>query len=127
MRKEKAGWPQRVKIGHAGSLASRGLHPTDLIERRVERESDLTGLDSKAHIVRLSGRLGERKRLALLEKARQLNLRVANPGREETGGAGGKVTPVKTARPREASRVDKPKGNADTQAEGSVAPEEGRV
>lgn len=87
MRKEKSGWPPKVKVGYGSSANSRGLHPRGLSERLVEKVSDLDGLDPKAHIVRLSRRLGERKRLVLLEKAKQLNLHVANPGRGEAGTA----------------------------------------
>jgi len=83
MRKEKAGWPQKVKNGFGSAAATRGLHPSKLIERRLERLSDLEGLDPKHHIIRLSARLGERKRLLLLERVRQLNFHIANPGKEE--------------------------------------------
>ncbi len=83
MRKEKAGWPPKVKVGYGTNRAVRNLHPRGLIERLVVKELDLEGLDPKRHIVRLSSRLGERKRLLLLNKTRQLNLRIANPGKEE--------------------------------------------
>ena len=84
MRKEKSGWPRKVKGGYGGDRKLRGLHPAGLSERLVEKLSDLDNLDSRVHIVRLSRRLGERKRLVLLEKTKQLNLRVANPGRKES-------------------------------------------
>lgn len=90
VRKEKGGWPPRVKVGRASNALYRGLHPRGLEEKHVERLSDLSGLDSKSHIVRLSRKLGERKRLMLLDKARELNLRVANPGK--TGAAEAEVT-----------------------------------
>ncbi len=88
MRKEKAGWPPRVKVGRGSPADARGRHPSGYKEKHVSRLSDLTSLDAKTHIVRLSGRLGERKRLMLLDKARQLNLKVANPGKIGTSDAG---------------------------------------
>ncbi len=83
MRKEKKGWPAKVKVGYGTSRAERGLHPRGFVEKLVEREGDLDALDPKVHIVRLSRRVGERKRLLFLAKAKELNLHVANPGKEE--------------------------------------------
>ncbi len=83
MRKEKSGWPHRVKVGYGRSSKSKGLHPRGLPEKLVMNLSDLDELSVKSHIVRLSRRLGERKRLLLIEKARQMGLRVANAGREK--------------------------------------------
>lgn len=88
MRKDKGGWPVRVKVGYGTTVTSRGLHPSGLSERRVEKGSELDGLDPKSHIVRFSSRVGERKRLALLARAREFGLRVANPGREEVSTVG---------------------------------------
>jgi large subunit ribosomal protein L32e len=83
MRKEKGGWPRRVRIGYGTTSLSKGLHPRGLSERLVGKLSDLEGLDPKLHIVRFSARLGERKRLLFLEKAKEFGLRVANPGKVE--------------------------------------------
>jgi large subunit ribosomal protein L32e len=88
MRKEKAGWPPKVKAGYGTKASGRGLHPRGLIERLVKNESDLEGLDPKKHIVRLSARLGERRRLILLDRVKALNVHVANPGKEEARSVG---------------------------------------
>ena len=61
----------------------RGLHPSGLEERLVKQEKDFDGIDSKKHIVRFSHQLGEKKRLLFLEKARQLKVKIANPGTME--------------------------------------------
>jgi len=84
MRKEKNGWPALVKAGRGSSASTRGWHPRGLIERLVRNEADLEGLNPKVHIIRLSGRLGERRRLLLIERAKSLNVHIANPGKEET-------------------------------------------
>ncbi len=83
MRKEESGWPRKVKVGYRTSAATRGLHPRGLVDRIVWQESDLEKLDSKVHIVRLARRLGEKKRVAILDRARQLNFHIANPGKRE--------------------------------------------
>ncbi len=84
MRKEKKGWPALVKAGRGSAASTRGRHPTGLIERLVRNEADLEGLNPKVHIIRLSGRLGERRRIVLVERAKSLNIHIANPGKEET-------------------------------------------
>ena len=83
MRKEEAGWPAKVKVGYGTAAATRGLHPRGLQERLIHRLAELEGLDPKIHIVRISARVGERKRLTLLDELRQRNFHIANPGKEE--------------------------------------------
>ncbi len=109
MRKEKAGWPPKVKNGYGSSAATRGLHPRMLAERRLERLSDLEGLDPRLHIIRFSARLGEKKRLLLLERVRQLKFHIANPGKEE-------------ARPAEAEQPTGPE-----EASGQLEPDTGET
>jgi ribosomal L32-like protein len=83
MRKEEAGWPPKVKVGYGTAARTRGLHPRGLQERLIYRLSELAGLDPKIHIVKISARVGERKRLLILEELRQRNFHVANPGKAE--------------------------------------------
>jgi large subunit ribosomal protein L32e len=83
MRKEEAGWPAKVKVGYGTAAATRGLHPRGLQERLIHRLSELEGLDPKIHIIRISARVGERKRLTLLDELRQRKFHIANPGKEE--------------------------------------------
>ena len=82
IRKEEAGWPAKVKVGYGTAAATRGRHPRGLQERLIHRLAELNGLDPKLHILRISARVGERKRLALLDEIRQRNFHVANPGKE---------------------------------------------
>ena len=83
MRKEESGFPAKVKAGYGSASASRGLHPRGLIDSLVWREADLEKLDPKRHIVRIAHRVGEKKRLGIVEKAKQQNFHIANPGKEE--------------------------------------------
>jgi large subunit ribosomal protein L32e len=83
IRKEEAGWPAKVKVGYGTAAATRGLHPQGLKERLIHRPSELEGLDPKIHIIRISSRVGERKKLTLLDEIRQRNFHIANPGKEE--------------------------------------------
>jgi hypothetical protein len=83
IRKEEAGWPAKVKVGYGTASATRGLHPRGFQERLIHRLAELEGLDPKIHIIRISGRVGERKRRALLDEIRHRNFHIANPGKEE--------------------------------------------
>lgn len=84
MRKEESGFPAKVKVGYGRSHSLRGLHPRGLVERLIFRESDLEMLDPKIYILRVSGRVGERKRIAIIAKAKDRNFHIANPGKEES-------------------------------------------
>jgi large subunit ribosomal protein L32e len=83
MRKEESGWPAKVKVGYGTAAATRGLHPRGLQERRIHGLAELEGLDPKIHIIRISARVGERKKIALLDELRHRNFHIANPGKKE--------------------------------------------
>ena len=83
IRKEESGWPAKVKVGYGTAAATRGLHPRGLQERLIHRLAELEGLDPKIHIIRISARVGERKRLPLLDEIRHRNFHIANPGKKE--------------------------------------------
>lgn len=83
MRLEASGWPRKPSVGFKTDGSIRGLHPSGLVERLVKQERDFDGIDPKKHIVRLGHQLGEKKRLVFLEKARQLKVKIANPGTTE--------------------------------------------
>jgi len=83
IRKEESGWPAKVKVGYGTAAATRGLHPRGLQERRIHGLSELEGLDPKIHIIRISARVGERKKITLLDELRHRNFHIANPGKKE--------------------------------------------
>ena len=97
MRKEKKGWPTLVKAGRGSAASTRGRHPRGLIERLVRNEADLEGLNPKVHIIRLSAQLGERRRIVLVERAKSLNIHIANPGKEETRPVGEELKEAETS------------------------------
>ncbi len=97
MRKEKKGWPALVKAGRGSAASTRGRHPRGLIERLIRNEADLEGLNPKVHIIRLSGQLGERRRIMLVERAKSLNIHIANPGKEETRPVGEELKETETS------------------------------
>jgi len=78
MRLQLKGWPPIVKIGYRKSKKLRGLHPSGLVEILVYSIKDLEHLNPSMHAVRISGRLGLKKKLEILKEARKRGLRVLN-------------------------------------------------
>lgn len=65
------------RIGYRNPNVLRFLHPTGKAEVLVRTLSDLEGIKDK--LVRIAASVGTRKKIMLLEKAKQLNLEVLNP------------------------------------------------
>ena len=84
MRLGLRGWPKAVKIGYRSARKTRGLHPSGLQEVTVRRPEDLDRIDPKTQIVKISGSIGERKRIAIMERVQTLQLTVTNPGPKKT-------------------------------------------
>ncbi len=79
MRLQKSGSPPLVKIGYGSDRRYKGLHPSGYAEALVCSLKDLEKLSPEKHAVRLSGRLGARKKLMIFEEARSKGFRVLNP------------------------------------------------
>ncbi|MHA1722644.1 MAG: 50S ribosomal protein L32e [Candidatus Baldrarchaeia archaeon] len=82
VRKKKKGWIKMPDIGYRSPKAVRGLHPSGFEEVIVYRPEDLEELDPTKHAVRIAHTVGTRKRLAILEKAEELELVILNPTEE---------------------------------------------
>jgi len=87
MRLGMRGWPKAVKVGYKTGLENRGLHPSGLEEILVRRPADLEKIDAKTQIVKIAHSVGERKRIAIMERAEALELTVANPGAKKAEAA----------------------------------------
>ena len=80
MRTELQGWPKSVKIGYRGPAAVRGLHSSGMEEVMVWNTKDLEKVDPETHVARIGGTVGGRKKETMLEKAKELKIRILNPG-----------------------------------------------
>ena len=72
--------PNKVSIGYRGPKLARGLHPSGFREVLVNNPSDLDGIDPKTEAARIAHGVGTRKRIAIIEKAEKLGIRVLNRG-----------------------------------------------
>jgi len=79
IRRQDKGWPALVRVGYRGLAAARGLHPSGHYEVLVQRVADLEGLVPGRDVARIGGTVGAKKRQAILERAKELGLRVLNP------------------------------------------------
>ncbi len=79
VRKREKGHPKMPRIGYRSPSKLRDYHPSGMKEVLVHNLQELEGLHPKVHAVRIAHRVGDRKRLAILERADDLGLRVLNP------------------------------------------------
>jgi len=66
--------------GYRAPKKVRGLHPSGYEEVRVFTEKELEALDPKKHAIKISGKLGAKKRMVLLEKAQEKKFKILNLG-----------------------------------------------
>ena len=75
------GYREVVRVGYRGPRTVRGLHPSGYREGLVVNPEDLNRLVPGRDAVKISGRVGLRKRLDIVKRASELGLHVINPGR----------------------------------------------
>jgi len=78
-KKEKSG-VKAPSIGYRTPKKVRHLHPSGYEEIRVETIPDLQGLNPKRHAIKISSKLGARKRITLVNYAQARNFKILNLG-----------------------------------------------
>jgi len=66
--------------GYRGPKKIRGLHPSGFEEVRVEIIDDLKNLNNKKHAIKISTKLGIKKRIKLIEYAQTRGFKILNIG-----------------------------------------------
>ncbi|RLG66281.1 50S ribosomal protein L32e [archaeon] len=79
IRLERKGFPSKVKIGYRKPRKIRGLHPSGFREIIVYNVADLELVDPTKEAIRIASTVGMRKREQILNRARELGIRVLNP------------------------------------------------
>ncbi|MGQ9468817.1 MAG: 50S ribosomal protein L32e [Nitrososphaerales archaeon] len=79
MRLKVKGWPKIVKVGYRGPRITRGIHPSGYRDILIHSIDELKGLNPEKDAARLASGLGARKRAELIEKAKELGIKVLNP------------------------------------------------
>jgi large subunit ribosomal protein L32e len=70
--------PSKVRVGFRGPKEARGLHPSGFEEVMVYNIKDLDGINTDTQAARIGGTVGSKKRLAIIEKAKELDIRLLN-------------------------------------------------
>ena len=68
------------KIGYRGPKIVRDLHPSGYEDVKVTTIEDLKNLNKKKHAVKISRKLGAKKRIALIDHAQKLGFKILNIG-----------------------------------------------
>ncbi len=67
-----------VQVGFRGPASVRGLHPSGFEEILVYNPANLEDIDPKVQAIRISSKVGDKKREMIVEKADELKIRVLN-------------------------------------------------
>src|ERR671925_1245673 len=81
MRKQKSGMPAIVKVGYRGPRAARGLHPSGYTDNVVHNTAELSRLDPRKDAARIGHTVGKKKRIEIINKAVELDIKVLNTGK----------------------------------------------
>jgi large subunit ribosomal protein L32e len=79
MRRQIRGVPKLVAVGYGSPNTVRGVHPSGFEEVVVYNVKDLESLNPEKQAARIAHTVGTKKRVDMLEKARELKVVVLNP------------------------------------------------
>jgi len=79
-REKKKSGVKSPTIGYRGPKKVRGLHPSGYIEVRITTQDDLKNLNKNKHIVKISGKLGVKKRIAITDYCQKRGFKISNLG-----------------------------------------------
>ncbi len=74
--KSKGAWP---KTGYRAPREKRYLHPSGFEEILIQNINDLNKINPEKQAGRVSGKIGKRKKKIILEKAKELKIKILNP------------------------------------------------
>jgi len=65
-------------VGYGAPRELRGLHPSGFREVYIQNLNDLEKIDTEKEAGRISGRIGNKKRKLIVEKAKELKIKLLN-------------------------------------------------
>ncbi len=80
-KKEKSG-VKSPSVGYRAPKKIRGLHPSGYEEVNITNIAEVSArdLNNKKHAIKISARLGNRKRMLLIEQLQKMNFKILNVG-----------------------------------------------
>jgi large subunit ribosomal protein L32e len=79
LRKKEKSKGAMPSVGYGAPKKLRGLHPSGLREVLIQNVDDLKKIDREKEGGRISGKIGKRKKKIILEKAKELKIKILNP------------------------------------------------
>lgn len=79
VRKRKKGKIKMPSIGYGAPKKLRYLHPCGLREVLVHNLKEVEKVNPKEEAIRISAKVGRRKRIEIMKKAEELGIKVLNP------------------------------------------------
>ena len=79
-RRYEKGKPAMPAVGYGSPKATRGLHPSGYKDVLVSNIIELKSLDPATEAGRISATVGKRKKEVMLEKAKELGIKILNKG-----------------------------------------------
>ncbi|MFX0007671.1 MAG: 50S ribosomal protein L32e [Promethearchaeota archaeon] len=79
-RKKKKSGIKSPTVGYRNPKKIRGLHPSGYEEVRVTTFQDLKSLNKNQHAIKISSRLGSKKRIALIDYCQRRGFKILNLG-----------------------------------------------
>ncbi len=79
-RKKKKSGVKSPSVGYRTPKKVRGVHPSGYEEVRVTTLKDLTNLNKKYHAIKISSKLGSKKRVALIDYCQKRGFKILNLG-----------------------------------------------
>jgi large subunit ribosomal protein L32e len=67
-----------VQVGFRGPASVRGLHPSGFEEVLVYNVKNIENVNPKTQAIRISSKVGDKKRETMVKKADEMNIRVFN-------------------------------------------------
>jgi len=78
MRHHKRGIPTIVRVGFRGPKATRGLTRTGKVEVLIHNTYDLEKIEKETQVARIASTVGTRKKVAITNKADELEIKIIN-------------------------------------------------
>ncbi len=77
-RRYEKGKPAMPSIGYGSPKSTKGLHPSGFKDVLVSNIAELKKLDPATQACRISATVGKRKKEVMLEKAKELGIKILN-------------------------------------------------
>lgn len=77
-RKKKKSGVKSPSSGYRAPKKIRGLHPSGYQEVNITNIKEVEQLDNKKHAIKISSRLGNKKRMLLIEQLQKMNFKILN-------------------------------------------------